>query len=180
MAEEFWVFGYGSLMWNPGFDHAERASAELDGYQRSFCLSSVRYRGTKEYPGLVLALEPTEGACCRGIAFRVPPETATEALEYLRERELGTASYFEKRLPLRLLESGETVQAVCYVMDTQHEQYRGHLCVEERATIIAKAVGPAGTNREYLSKTVENLENLQVEEPTIRKLADLVAGMGDD
>ena len=180
MAEEFWVFGYGSLMWNPGFDHAERASAELDGYQRSFCLASVRYRGTREYPGLVLALEPTEGACCRGVAFRVSSRNAAEALAYLRERELGTESYFEKRLPLRLLESGETVQAVCYVMDTDHEQYRGHLCVEERATIIAKAIGPAGTNREYLSKTVENLEDLDVEEPTIRKLADLVAAMGTD
>jgi len=177
MAEEFWVFGYGSLMWNPGFDHAERASAELGGYQRSFCLASVRYRGTEEYPGLVLALEPKEGATCTGIAFRVAGENATEALAYLRERELGTASYHEQRLPLTLLDSGRTVYAVCYVMDTQHEAYRGDLPDEERAQIIAKAEGPAGTNREYLLKTVENLSELDVEEPTIRKLADLVDGM---
>jgi len=180
MAQEFWVFGYGSLMWNPGFDHVERAGAELDGYQRSFCLASVRYRGTEAYPGLVLALEPKAEACCRGIAFRVPAERASEALEYLRERELGTASYFERRLPIRLLETGETVRALCYVMDTEHDQYRGHLCVEERATIIAKAIGPAGSNREYLAKTVENLEDLRVEEPTIRQLADLVAGLAED
>jgi len=179
MAEEFWVFGYGSLMWNPGFDHAERASAMLDGYQRSFCLSSTRYRGTENYPGLVLALEPKEGATCTGIAFRVASENATEALAYLRERELGTASYHEKRLPLTLLVNGRTVYAVCYVMDTQHTAYRGDLAVEKRAEIIARAEGPAGTNREYLSKTVENLRDLDVDEPTIRKLADLVDGMGE-
>jgi len=177
MAEEFWVFGYGSLMWNPGFEHAERMSADLDGYQRSFCLASVRYRGTEEYPGLVLALEPKEGATCRGFAFRVSGESATEALRYLRERELGTASYFEKRLPLTLTECGTRVFALCYVMDTQHDQYRGDLPDEARAEIIANATGPAGTNREYLYKTVENLEELKVEEPTIRKLADRVAEM---
>ncbi len=177
MTKEFWVFGYGSLMWNPGFVYAERVNAELDGYQRSFCLASVRYRGTKDFPGLVLALEPIKGACCRGVAFRVPSEHAIEALDYLRERELVTEAYLEKRLPLKLLGNGETIQAICYVMDVAHEQYRGHLDMEERATIIANAIGPAGTNREYLSKTVENLKDLNVDEPAIRKLANLVAGM---
>lgn len=177
MAEEFWVFGYGSLMWNPGFEHAERAHAELADYRRSFCLASVRYRGTHDYPGLVLALEPREGAICRGVAFRVPGETADAALAYLRERELGTASYHEKRLPLTLLECGKTVQAVCYVMDVRHEAYRGDLPEEKRAEIIARAEGPAGTNRDYLFRTVENLKALDVEEPAIRKLADLVEGM---
>ena len=162
-------------MWNPGFEHVERTGAELHDYQRSFCLASVRYRGTEDYPGLVLALEPKEGACCRGFAFRVASDCAVEALAYLRERELGTASYFERRLPLTLLETGESVVALCYVMDTEHEQYRGYLCDEERATIIANACGPAGPNREYLDKTVENLEDLDVEEPAIRKLADRVA-----
>ncbi len=180
MAQEFWVFGYGSLMWNPGFEHAERREAELEEYQRSFCLASVRYRGTEEQPGLVLALEPKEGATCRGIAFRVSSENATEALAYLRERELGTASYFEKRLPLTLLDTGERVFAVCYVMDTQHDKYRGDLDEEERAKIIAKAEGPAGSNREYLYRTVENLEDLDVEEPSIRRIADRVSEIADD
>ncbi len=180
MAEEFWVFGYGSLMWNPGFDHVQRAHAELDGYRRSFCLSSVRYRGTEDYPGLVLALEPVEGACCRGVAFRVPAEKARDALQYLRDRELVTGSYFERRLPLRLLENGETVQAICYVMDTQHHQYQGQLETMERARIIATATGPAGTNRDYLFRTIENLESLDVEEPEIRRIADLIAGMDKD
>ena len=174
MAEEFWVFGYGSLMWNPGFAYAERARADLDGYARSFCLASVRWRGTADYPGLVLALEPQEGVSCRGIAFRVAGESATETLAYLRHRELGTASYFEKRLPVRLMEDGRTVHALCYVMDTAHEQYRGHLREDERARIIATAHGPAGSNREYLERTVEHLQDLEVEEPAIRRLAELV------
>ncbi len=181
MAEEFWVFGYGSLMWNPGFDYVDRIGAELQGYQRSFCLASVRYRGTRDFPGLVLALEPMQGTCCRGIAFRVAPERAGEALDYLREREMGTASYFERRLPLTLLESGKRVTAVCYVVDTLHAQYRGHLCDEDRAQIIAKAHGPAGSNREYLYKTIEHLEALKVEEPAIQTIADrVVAIAGDD
>ena len=179
MAEEFWVFGYGSLMWNPGFPYAERARAELADYRRSFCLASVRWRGTADYPGLVLALEPDEGCACRGIAFRVAGDEATETLAYLRHREMGTASYFEKRLPLTLMESGETVHALCYVMDTAHEQYRGHLCEEDRARIIATAHGPAGSNREYLERTVEHLRDLDVEEPAIRRLADLVADFAD-
>jgi len=179
MVEDFWVFGYGSLMWNPGFEPAEQVVAELRDYQRSFCLASVRYRGTTEYPGLVLALEPKPGACCRGLAFRVPGERASGTLEYLRERELGTASYFEERLPLTLLESGERVTALCYVMDTAHDQYRGHLCDEQRARIIATATGPAGTNREYLFKTVENLEDLNVDEPAMRTLADRVIKLAE-
>jgi len=175
MTEEFWVFGYGSLMWNPGFEHIERRSAEITGYQRSFCLASVRYRGTEANPGLVLALEPMEGATCRGIAFRVSASAADEAIAYLRERELGTASYFEKRLPMTLLDDEQRVVALCYVMDTQHDQYRGHFDEEQRARVIASAHGPAGSNREYLEKTVENLENLGVEEPSIRRIADRVA-----
>ncbi len=175
MAEEFWVFGYGSLMWNPGFDHAERVRARLDGYQRSFCLASVRYRGTREYPGLVLALEPKEQASCTGVAFRVSRDKAEEALRYLRERELGTASYFERRLPLTLTDHPqESVHAICYVMDIEHEQYRGHLNQEKRAEIIARAIGPAGSNREYLFKTVENLRYLDVKEPAIHWLAERV------
>lgn len=175
MSEEFWVFGYGSLMWNPGFDHVERRGAELSGYQRSFCLASVRYRGTPEAPGLVLALEPREGALCRGIAFRVSREKATDALAYLRERELGTGSYFERRLPLTLLDTGVQVRALCYVMDTGHDQYRGHLDDDTRADIIARASGPAGSNREYLYRTLENLTHLGVDEPSIRYIAERVA-----
>jgi cation transport protein ChaC len=181
MAEEFWVFGYGSLMWNPGFDHVERVKARLEGYQRSFCLASVRYRGTREYPGLVLALEPRAQAACTGVAFRVSRENADDALQYLRERELGTASYFERRLPLTLIgRAQEQVRAICYVMDIDHEQYRGHLDEEERARVIANATGPAGTNREYLFRTLENLTHLDVEEPALRRLADRVVELSRD
>ncbi len=181
MHEEFWVFGYGSLMWNPGFDHVEWVRAELHGYRRSFCLTSVRYRGTPDYPGLVLALEPKEGASCTGIAFRVSSDKAVEALAYLRERELGTASYFERRLPLVLSDHPlKQVHAICYVMDIDHDHYRGHLNPEQRAQIIATAVGPAGTNREYLFRTVENLDSLDVREPAIRALASRVTELCGD
>lgn len=173
----FWVFGYGSLMWRPGFEYAERVHAELADHHRSFCLDSIRYRGTPERPGLVLALEPKKHATCKGVAFRVSAENAPEAYIYLREREMVTRSYHEKVLPLTLADSGETVEAICYVIDQQHDQYRCDLSTEEKAAIIAHAHGPAGPNPEYLFNTLEDLRAMQVKDPEIEHLAQLVRAL---
>ncbi|MSU92111.1 gamma-glutamylcyclotransferase [Rhodobacteraceae bacterium 2CG4] len=170
----FWVFAYGSLMWNPGFDAAEKVLATLDGYHRSFCMASIVYRGTPEAPGLVLALDRQRGARCTGVAYRVGGGAgAAGCLSYLRERELVSSAYLEVVEPLTLAD-GRRVEALCYVMDCGHEQYRGMLDAGAQAEIIARAEGPAGSNRDYLLNTVRSLHDLGLEDPELFDLAERV------
>jgi cation transport protein ChaC len=95
--DDLWVFGYGSLLWNPGFPVAETRVARLRGWHRSFCMSSIHHRGTPERPGLVLALDLAEGAHCDGLGFRVEARYAAQTIDYLRERELISSAYLETR-----------------------------------------------------------------------------------
>ncbi len=156
-----WVFGYGSLMWNPGFEYTERQIARLEGYHRSFCMRSIHHRGTVENPGLVLALDAAEGAYCDGLVFRVAAENAEQVLEYLRERELISSAYLEVTLPVSLRD-GRQVQTVAYVVDTDHAQYCGGLPLSEQAEIIAHAIGGRGRNDDYLHNTAEHLHELGI------------------
>jgi cation transport protein ChaC len=158
-----WVFGYGSLIWNPGFPVAERQVATLEGFHRSFCMSSIHHRGTEVDPGLVLALDPAADASCRGIAFRVPDADADATIGYLRERELVSSAYLEHMLPVTLAE-GREVRALTYVVDTDHVQYVGGMPLEQQANIIAHAVGGRGPNTEYLWNTVSHLTELGIED----------------
>ncbi len=158
-----WVFGYGSLMWDPGFPVVERVLARLDGYHRSFCMSSIHHRGTVEDPGLVLALDPAEEAACHGVAFRVSDESATETVAYLRERELISSAYLERQLTISLA-AGDNVSALVYVVDTDHVQYVGGMPLEQQAQIISTAVGGRGPNTEYLWNTVSHLTELGIED----------------
>ena len=171
--QEFWVFGYGSLLWKPGFAFAERQLATLQGFHRSFCMASVHYRGTPERPGLVLALEAREGAECRGVGFRVTAEQGADVLAYLRKRELVSAAYLEKWLEIRLAD-GRVVPALCYVIDSTHGQYRGGLPLPEQAEIIAGAAGNTGPNDAYLFNTVAHLAELGINDPEMETLADMV------
>lgn len=155
-----WVFGYASLLWNPGFPVAERVQARLHGYARSFCMYSIHHRGTEEKPGLVLALDEQEDACCDGLALRAAPGSEEETLAYLRERELVSSAYLEKRLELSLTD-GRHVEAVAYVIDPHHVQYC-HLALEEQARIIARAHGGRGPNTEYLYNTAAHLDEIGV------------------
>lgn len=173
----FWVFAYGSLIWNPGFQAAERVPARLDGYRRSFCMASIVYRGTPEDPGLVLALDELSGAACHGVAYRVGPDIAGQTLEYLRDRELVSSAYLEQVQTLTLTD-GREVSAVCYVMDKDHDQYRGHLSPEDRARIIATAQGPAGSNRDYLLQTAQSLRQLEITDPELDWLEKRVDALG--
>lgn len=156
-----WVFAYGSLVWNPGFEARERVLAILPGYHRSFCMRSVHHRGTHENPGLVLALDAMEGARCRGVALAVAEHEEDAVLAYLRERELISSAYLEKRLGLHL-HDGRQVEAVTYVVDPDHVQYCGGLDLEEQARIIAQAVGGRGPNTEYLYNTTAHLAELGI------------------
>lgn len=171
-----WVFGYGSLMWNPGFPFEERVLATLPGFARTFCMRSIHHRGTDEVPGLVLALDPTPEAACHGLAFRVAPDHADPTIAYLRERELISSAYLEERHPVTLAH-GETVEAVTYVVDTAHVQYCGGLPLETQARIIARAVGGRGPNNEYLYNTAAHLAELGIEDPDLEWLVSRVRAL---
>jgi cation transport protein ChaC len=156
-----WVFGYGSLLWEPGFDFVERAPARLEGWHRSFCMRSIHHRGSLADPGLVLALDADAGAVCDGVAFAVAPGKAAATLAYLRERELISSAYLERWLPLALTD-GRRIEALAYVIDPDHVQYCGGLPLEEQAAIIARAEGGRGANRDYLWNTVAHLAALGI------------------
>jgi cation transport protein ChaC len=156
---DFWVFGYGSLMWNPGFAHVETSRARLSGYRRALCVRSWVHRGTRERPGLVLGLD--RGGSCVGIAFRVAGELRGEVLAYLRARELVTNVYLERQLAARLAD-GRTVEVVTYICDRSHEQYAGALDAVEAAEIVRGAAGKSGDNHAYVLSAVEHLQALGI------------------
>ncbi len=173
MSGETWVFGYGSLIWKPGFAFAERRLATLPGFRRAFCMASIRYRGTPEAPGLVLALDRDPQGACLGVAYRIEDAAAEATVAYLRERELISYAYDEERHPVAL-DGGGVVEAICYVSNRGHAQYRGGLSLEEQAEVIARSVGPMGPNAEYLTNTVEGLAALGLADPELERLAELV------
>lgn len=168
MAHDMWVFGYGSLIWHPGFPVAEFRIARLPGWHRSFCMRSIHHRGTPENPGLVLALDALPGAHCDGVAFRVAPGAEAQTLAELRERELISSAYLERELPVDLAHGGQ-VSALVYVIDPDHVQYC-HLPLEEQAQIIAHAVGGRGPNRDYLTATAQHLAQLGIGDPDLEWL----------
>ncbi|WP_425072290.1 gamma-glutamylcyclotransferase [Sagittula sp. S175] len=170
-----WVFGYASLLWNPGFPVAERVQARLHGYARSFCMYSIHHRGTEEAPGLVLALDAQSGAFCDGLALRAAPGSEEETLAYLRERELISSAYLEKTLEVAL-HDGRRVEAVSYVIDPTHVQYC-HLTLPEQAEIIARAVGGRGPNTEYLYNTAAHLAEIGIPDEDLHWLTEQVRGL---
>ncbi len=171
-----WVFGYGSLVWNPGFEVQERVIASLSGYHRSFCMRSIHHRGTDENPGLVLALDEAKDIVCRGVGLSVATEKQDEVLAYLRERELISSAYLEKFLDIELSD-GRRVEAVTYVVDPHHVQYCGGLALEEQARIIAQAVGGRGPNTEYLFNTTAHLNELGIMDEDLEWLVDRVRNL---
>jgi cation transport protein ChaC len=171
-----WVFGYGSLIWNPGFPVAETRIARASGWHRSFCMRSIHHRGTALDPGLVLALDRAEGAVCDGVAFAVAAGAEEETLAALRERELISSAYLETTLPLTTA-AGE-IEALAYVIDPDHVQYCGGLALEEQAQIIARAIGGRGPNRDYLWSTAQHLADLGIADPDLEWLAARVRDLG--
>lgn len=171
-----WVFGYGSLLWNPGFDVADQVRGTLPGWARSFCMRSIHHRGTETDPGLVLALDAAPAARCDGVALRVAEGTEDQTLAYLRERELISSAYLERMLEVDLSD-GQRVTAVTYVIDPDHVQYCGGLPLEEQAQIIARARGGRGPNSEYLYNTARHLAELGVADPELDWLSRRVAAI---
>jgi cation transport protein ChaC len=169
---DFWVFGYGSLIWRPGFAHVEARRARLFGYRRALCIYSFVHRGTPERPGLVLGLD--RGGSCVGVAFRVSGMLRGEVIAYLRAREQVTGVYLERALPVRL-DTGETVEAVAYVADRKHAQYAGALDETDAAAVVRGAVGQSGANEDYVASTVEHLEALGIRDHWLERVARLIA-----
>ena len=164
---DIWVFGYGSLIWRPGFDHTARRSALIHGYHRSFCIYSHYHRGTPEKPGLVLGLD--RGGSCRGVAYRVDAKLAGEVIAYLDGRERVTDVYHQAWVPARTDQG--TVRALTYVPRYRtHPQYAGKLAHDAMAELIAHGEGNSGPGWEYLENTVSHLAELGIRD---RGLIDL-------
>ncbi|KAB7610467.1 gamma-glutamylcyclotransferase [Amylibacter sp. SFDW26] len=172
----FWVFGYGSLIWQPEFIYAKKHIATLQGYARSFCMLSIHHRGSEESPGLVLALDENDQATCEGVAFFIEAEHATKAIKDLRERELVSSAYIEVTLPVKL-QTGEEVKAVSYVINRDNVQYCGGMPLEEQAQIIARAVGGRGPNTEYLYNTCDCLNGLGLDDADLAFLESRVKAL---
>ncbi|EKF61454.1 MAG: gamma-glutamylcyclotransferase [Agrobacterium albertimagni] len=173
--DEFWVFGYGSLMWNPGFPYEERVLARLGGYRRSLCVRSYVHRGTEDRPGLVLGLD--RGGSCKGVAFRVAPSSWQSTVDYLRERELVTSVYLERHVRTQLSD-GRSVRALTYVIDRAHPQYAGAVTVEEAAQIIEGAVGRSGPNPVYVANTVAHLREIGIRDHWLESVASAITANG--
>lgn len=168
-----WVFGYGSLIWRPGFDFITAERALLRGVHRRLCIYSHRHRGTEERPGLVFGLE--RGGACVGMAFKVAPQAWSEVRAYLREREQVTGVYLEALRPVRL-GSGETVTALTFVADPHHSQYAGRLTLEEQLAHVDGAVGQAGPNVDYVLNTARHLREIGIVDRQVQALAGLIEG----
>lgn len=166
-ADDKWVFGYGSLMWRPGFPYLTRLSARLYGRRRAFCIYSVHHRGTPDRRGLVLGL--AAGGSVKGAAYRVAAGDWHAVYDYLREREQPTETYFEAWAPV-LLDDGARVEALVFLSDTGHPQWAGDLALDQQARMIAGAEGMSGRNIDYLRDMVLHLREDGVHDHGLERL----------
>ena len=170
-SRDFWVFAYGSLMWNPGFPHLDARPARLLGYHRAFCLYSEHYRGTPERPGLVLGLD--RGGSCLGRAYKVSATHGPEAARYLNDREMLGEAYDPRWVEIRF-EDGRRAHAYAYVISRACRSYAGRLDADRLAEIIAHAAGERGSNLEYLVNTVRHLDELGIADSALHDILERV------
>jgi len=167
---DLWVFGYGSLMWRPGFEFIEQVPARLIGEHRALCVYSFVHRGTPEKPGLVLGLD--RGGACQGIAFRVAEKHRSATVAYLRKREQVTSVYREVMRSVWLEnEARQRVSALAYVVDRGHVQYAGRLSLAEQLRHVLQGHGQSGANREYVLSTVKAIEAEGFRDTQLHQLA---------
>ncbi len=155
-AQDLWVFGYGSLIWNPAFHYIEKRPALLHGWHRRFCLKLFMGRGTPQTPGLMLGLD--EGGSCHGVAFRIAAEKVREELSILWQREMYGGAYHARLLPMET--EGGTILAVTFVINHDHPRYVREMSLEQTVELISTGCGDLGTCREYLENTVNHLREL--------------------
>lgn len=167
--KQFWIFGYGSLMWRPGFAFLRSEAARIHGYHRSLCVYSYVHRGTPEQPGLVLGLD--RGGSCHGMAFEIEPQHWETTLAYLRAREQVTSVYLERTKSVSLIGTRQTVQAVTYVVDRAHRQYAGVLDDNALERHVREGKGVSGPCIEYVMNTVTHLRAMKIYDPALERLA---------
>jgi glutathione-specific gamma-glutamylcyclotransferase len=176
--EDLWVFGYGSLMWRPGFEHLERVPARIVGLHRALCVYSFVHRGTPEKPGLVLGLD--RGGACRGIAYRVAAAARVATVAYLREREQVTSVYLETTRRISLAGTPQRdVPALVYVVDRSHPQYAGRLDLERQVHLVRQGHGRSGANRDYVLFTVAEIEAQGCHDSSLHAIAERLKGGHD-
>jgi glutathione-specific gamma-glutamylcyclotransferase len=173
--EDLWVFGYGSLMWRPGFTYLERVPARLIGLHRALCVYSFVHRGTPEKPGLVLGLD--RGGACRGIAYRIAAAESGPTVAYLREREQATSVYLEtlRRITLATTPPRD-VTALVFLVDRSHPQYAGRLDLERQVHLVRQGHGRSGANRDYVLSTVAEIEAQGCHDAGLHAVADRLKG----
>ena len=167
----WWVFAYGSLLWNPLFPFSEARRATVRGLHRRFCLWSLASRGTPDRPGLVLALD--RGGTCHGVVYRLPAPLANDELHLLWRREMVTGAY-EPRW-LKVDSEGRPLHALGFVVKRDHAQYAGKLALEEQARVIGGACGAFGSSADYLERTRVALVTHGVVDPYLERLAQSIA-----
>jgi glutathione-specific gamma-glutamylcyclotransferase len=170
---DLWIFGYGSLMWRPGFEYVESLRARLTGYRRCFCIYTTNHRGTPARPGLVLGLD--RGGVCDGVAYRVAPADARATAEYLRVREQVNGVYREAHVPVTLDgPKHREVLAQAYIVERAHPSYTGPLSLRAQAQLIRGARGISGNNLDYLINTLAHLDTLGIAEPELNRVMTLI------
>lgn len=168
--EDLWIFGYASLLWNPGFRHREVFPARIYGFHRALCVRSWVHRGTPQRPGLVFGLDV--GGSCVGRGFRVDRAQRSKVLDYLMERELATGVYRPKVINVHM--DGYKRKGLAFVVCRHHQQYVRGLSVEREAEIIRAGRGPSGANKDYVLNTVHELERLGIRDRRLLRLKSLL------
>lgn len=165
--QDLWVYGYGSLMWDPGFHFAEVRLADIEGFQRRFTYKIAIGRGTPEHPALMVALEQRPGRC-RGLAFRIAADMVDAESEILWRREMLRGGYNPAMLPVTTPQGAIT--ALVFTSKHSHPDYVGERPLPENAALIVRACGPLGSNRDYLEQLADHLTILEIEEEYIEQL----------
>lgn len=166
-----WVFGYGSLIWNPGFAHVSAQQGLLKGAHRSLSIVSHHHRGTVDRPGLVFGL--TRGGSCRGMVFEVANADWGQVYAYLQEREQVTSVYRDVTRPVHLAD-GRVVGALAFLVDERHEQFAGRLNLDQQLAMVRAGVGLSGRNVDYVLNTARHLRELGIRDRQLMALADLL------
>lgn len=176
-AGDLWVFGYGSLMWNPAITVAQSAKAHVRGYHRLFCIAQRVGRGTMEKPGLTLGID--RGGSVAGIAHRIAAADVESELSILWMREMLSGVYEPRWIGADIESEGRT-RVLTFVVNRYHPRYEGALAPEAAAERIARAQGPLGTNRDYLYRTAAHLAERGIEDGPIKSLEARVRALANE
>ena len=167
------VFAYGSLIWKPEFEAIGQYRATLNGWHRSFCLNIERWRGTRAFPGLMMALD--QGGFCEGVIYELPPQGKHAQVRKLLEREMDNKPPTNLPMIVSAEISGQMVEAIAFTANPIGPDYAGVVSLQEVAQVLARAAGHWGSCAEYLFKTVSNLEQLGIRDQDLWQLQHMVA-----